>query len=323
MESIKGFRGGVPGRGAGLIALVTAAFAGAVVLAAWAFGPPVAGPVAARAPSADAAALTRASGSGISDAAAPAAGVLGLRPADAAALAAGSPGLTDAAALAAATRFQVADAAALAGPTGPGFANATEIAGATNSAFSGAAGSAGLARTASVLADRDRIRAWSPGAASSWAAVRELPDPIVPPSPGFGWGLPAVADAWAVPQPRLSWPLSPDPVVAKYFDAPETPYGPGHRGVDLAAVPGQDVLAADAGVVVFAGLVAGRPVISVDHDGGLRTTYEPVAPKVAAGEQVFRGQVLGTVLAGHPGCAVAACLHWGCAGVRSTSIRCP
>lgn len=112
-------------------------------------------------------------------------------------------------------------------------------------------------------------------------------------------------------QGRLSWPLSPVPVVAKYFDAPETPYGAGHRGVDLAAVPGQDVLAADAGVVVFAGLVAGRPVLSVDHDGGLRTTYEPVAAKVAVGDQVYRGQVLGTVLAGHPGCAIAACLHWG------------
>ncbi|MFI5588805.1 murein hydrolase activator EnvC family protein [Amycolatopsis sp. NPDC051758] len=112
-------------------------------------------------------------------------------------------------------------------------------------------------------------------------------------------------------QARLSWPLSPVPVVTKYFDAPETPYGPGHRGVDLAAVPGQEVLAADVGVVVFAGLVAGRPVLSVDHDGGLRTTYEPVAANVAVGEQVYRGQVLGTVLTGHPGCLVAACLHWG------------
>jgi murein DD-endopeptidase MepM/ murein hydrolase activator NlpD len=112
-------------------------------------------------------------------------------------------------------------------------------------------------------------------------------------------------------QPRLFWPLSPVPVITKYFDAPDTPFGPGHRGVDLAAVPGQDVLAADAGVVVFAGAVGGRPVLSVDHDGGLRTTYEPVVPKVAVGEQVYRGQVLGTVLAGHPGCTVAACLHWG------------
>jgi murein DD-endopeptidase MepM/ murein hydrolase activator NlpD len=71
------------------------------------------------------------------------------------------------------------------------------------------------------------------------------------------------------------------------------------------------VLAADQGVVIFAGLLAGRPVLSVDHDGGLRTTYEPVLPAVAAGDQVYRGQVIGTVVAGHPGCPVAACLHWG------------
>ncbi|MEU0791368.1 M23 family metallopeptidase [Amycolatopsis sp. NPDC005961] len=133
--------------------------------------------------------------------------------------------------------------------------------------------------------------------------------PVRPGTSADRW-IPA-ADPRAVPQARLSWPLSPVPVVMKYFDAPETPYGPGHRGVDLAAAPGQDVLAADAGVVVFAGLVAGRPVISVDHDGGLRTTYEPVEPKVAVGDQVYRGQVLGSVLAGHPGCTIAACLHWG------------
>lgn len=111
---------------------------------------------------------------------------------------------------------------------------------------------------------------------------------------------------------RLSWPLAPaPPTVTRYFDAPETPYGPGHRGVDLKASPGQQVLAADLGVVVFAGLVAGTSVVSIDHDGGLRTTYEPVTPAVSAGEQVYRGQVLGTVLPGHPGCPAPACLHWG------------
>ncbi|MGW3965903.1 M23 family metallopeptidase [Amycolatopsis sp. NPDC005003] len=135
------------------------------------------------------------------------------------------------------------------------------------------------------------------------SATPSLPPPPAP-SDGAGGAL-------AARQPRLSWPLSPVPVITKYFDAPETPFGPGHRGLDLAAVPGQDVLAADAGIVVFAGSVGGRPVLSVDHDGGLRTTYEPVLPKVAVGEQVYRGQVLGTVLAGHPGCSVVACLHWG------------
>ncbi|MFC4000685.1 M23 family metallopeptidase [Prauserella oleivorans] len=114
-----------------------------------------------------------------------------------------------------------------------------------------------------------------------------------------------------ITEPRFRWPLSPRPTVSRPFDAPDTDYGPGHRGVDLAAVPGQQVLAAGAGYVVFAGTLAGRGVVSVEHDGGLRTTYEPVRPTVAAGDQVYQGQVIGTVERGHPGCPQAACLHWG------------
>lgn len=112
-------------------------------------------------------------------------------------------------------------------------------------------------------------------------------------------------------RPRFDWPLRPRPPVARSFDLPERNWLPGHRGVDLAAAPGQRVLAAGSGTVVFAGTVAGKPVVSVDHDGGLRTTYEPVAATVTAGRRVERGTALGTVTAGHPGCAAAACLHWG------------
>ena len=71
------------------------------------------------------------------------------------------------------------------------------------------------------------------------------------------------------------------------------------------------MLAAGDGVVVFAGMVAGRPVVSIDHAGGLRTTYEPVDPSVGAGQRVARGSPIGTLLAGHAGCPVEACLHWG------------
>lgn len=112
-------------------------------------------------------------------------------------------------------------------------------------------------------------------------------------------------------EPRFTWPLSPSPQVTRTFDAPANPYGPGHRGVDLAAAPGQQVLAAGPGVVVFAGQVAGVGVVSIDHDGGLRTTYEPMTPLVPVGAQVYRGQPVGMVNPGHPGCPVAACLHWG------------
>ena len=71
------------------------------------------------------------------------------------------------------------------------------------------------------------------------------------------------------------------------------------------------MLAAGAGTVVFAGIVAGHGVVSVDHPGGLRTTYEPVSPTVTAGDRVLRGQQIGAVQPGHLGCPVSACLHWG------------
>jgi murein DD-endopeptidase MepM/ murein hydrolase activator NlpD len=64
-------------------------------------------------------------------------------------------------------------------------------------------------------------------------------------------------------------------------------------------------------VVTFAASLAGRGVVTIDHDGDLSTTYEPVTPTVTAGTQVHGGEQIGTVVPGHPGCPVPACLHWG------------
>ncbi|WP_420809039.1 M23 family metallopeptidase [Amycolatopsis suaedae] len=125
------------------------------------------------------------------------------------------------------------------------------------------------------------------------------------------WPVEAAAPAVVGEPGRFGWPLSPRPRVVRGYQAPATPYGPGHRGVDLAAAEGQQVLSAGPGVVVFAGQVAGRGVLSVDHDGGLRTTYEPVSPAVAAGDQVHLGQSIGAVVPGHPECPEPVCLHWG------------
>ena len=116
-------------------------------------------------------------------------------------------------------------------------------------------------------------------------------------------GLPA-------PGAHYAWPLQPAPTVAAPFREPDHEYGPGHRGADLAGTPGQAVLAARAGTVVFAGPVAGRGVVSVEHEDGLRTTYEPVRPAVRAGATVAVGAVLGALEPGHRGCA-GTCLHWG------------
>lgn len=127
---------------------------------------------------------------------------------------------------------------------------------------------------------------------------------------GAAWATPIVA----VRQhhgPEFDWPLRGEPPVKHAFDPPATNYGSGHRGADLVAESDQPVLAAAAGTVVYAGPLAGRGVISVQHEGGLRTTYEPVDPEVATGEQVRQGQVIGSVTAGHQGCSEQACLHWG------------
>lgn len=114
-----------------------------------------------------------------------------------------------------------------------------------------------------------------------------------------------------VPSGAYRWPVPGQPVLGRLFDPPNTPYGRGHRGVDLVAPAGSAVLAAGDGTVVFAGPLAGRGVVSIGHPDGLRTTYEPVTATVTVGAAVRAGQQVGILQAGHPGCSASACLHWG------------
>lgn len=112
------------------------------------------------------------------------------------------------------------------------------------------------------------------------------------------------------PDPVGVWPLAPEPVVAARFDPPDSAYGAGHRGVDLAGRVGQPVRAALPGTVTFAGLLAGRGVVVIDH-GLTRTTYEPVHATVSLGAEVVRGGPLGTLQLPGSHCFPQACLHWG------------
>ena len=97
------------------------------------------------------------------------------------------------------------------------------------------------------------------------------------------------------------------PIGARPYVAPATVYGPGHRGVDLAAEAGAVVRAPADGVVHFAGFVVDRPVLSIEH-GDVLSSFEPVDAVVTAGERVQRGQVVGRLLPGH--CS-SVCLHLG------------
>ena len=120
----------------------------------------------------------------------------------------------------------------------------------------------------------------------------------------------APTDARADTSGPAVWPLDPRPVVVARFDPPSSVWGAGHRGVDLLGRPGQPVLSALAGTVTFAGSLAGRGVVVVDH-GTVRTTYEPVDPGVSVGARVAAGGVLGRLQPGRSHCFPRTCLHWG------------
>ncbi len=101
----------------------------------------------------------------------------------------------------------------------------------------------------------------------------------------------------------------PGPVITR-FEPPDVTWGAGHRGVDLEGSPGETVVTAADGTVTYAGVLAGRGVVVVDH-GVVRSTYEPVAATVGLGEAVGRGQPIGRLQAGHASCPGRTCLHWG------------
>ncbi len=111
--------------------------------------------------------------------------------------------------------------------------------------------------------------------------------------------------------PPWAWPLVPVPRVVRPFDKPPTPYAAGHRGVDLAGSPGQEVLAVDDGVVTHVGMLAGRGTLTLEHAGDVRSTYEPITSSLARGARVNTGQVLGTLDTAQSHCPPASCLHLG------------
>ncbi|HEV8682016.1 MAG TPA: M23 family metallopeptidase [Actinomycetota bacterium] len=105
------------------------------------------------------------------------------------------------------------------------------------------------------------------------------------------------------------WPVH-GPVILP-FEPPDTPYGPGHRGIDIAVPIGTPVRAAGPGRVAFAGWVAGSLFVSIDHPDGVRTTYSWLsAASVTARDQVRAGQTIGATGSGHPG-RMPPHLHFG------------
>ena len=65
------------------------------------------------------------------------------------------------------------------------------------------------------------------------------------------------------------------------------------------------------GVVRFVGLIAGRPVLSIDHGAGFISSFEPAFSSLRRGQPVQRDDVIGQLGGGPTHCAPARCLHWG------------
>lgn len=86
-----------------------------------------------------------------------------------------------------------------------------------------------------------------------------------------------------------------DAPVRDPFRRPACTWCPGNRGLEYTTVPGQPVTAAAAGLVSFAGTVAGARWVVVDHADGLRTSYGHLASvAVTVGRRVAAREELGT-----------------------------
>lgn len=136
-------------------------------------------------------------------------------------------------------------------------------------------------------------------------ALRAL-GPIILASPALvgPMAVPTVGTDWA-------WPI-PDPhLVVGEWQAPADDYSAGHRGIDIAAPTGASVTAPESGTVRFAGRVVDRPVLSIEHPGGLVSSYEPVETTLKKGDQVARGQRIGTVASASASHCAESCLHLG------------
>jgi murein DD-endopeptidase MepM/ murein hydrolase activator NlpD len=138
---------------------------------------------------------------------------------------------------------------------------------------------------ASALTAAALVAFAAPEAGGSTVAAAVSQAPTEPSGPAYG---------------TYAWPVE-GPVI-RGFDPPETPYGSGHRGIDIAAPLGSTVRAAHDGIVAFAGTIGGARYVSIDHPDGVRTTYSWLGEdRVGRGDVVAREEAIGTSGSGHPG----------------------
>ena len=106
-----------------------------------------------------------------------------------------------------------------------------------------------------------------------------------------------------------SWPVA-GPVI-RGFDPPDSPYGAGHRGIDIAVPVGTPIFAPATGTVTFAGKVGGHLFLTVNHGGGVASTYSWLLElRAHKGDVVTAGTLIALTGWAHPG-SLTPSLHFG------------
>lgn len=108
---------------------------------------------------------------------------------------------------------------------------------------------------------------------------------------------------------RWLWPVDGGREVMEPFRAPAHAFGAGHRGIDLGVAATGVVRSPADGLVAFVGVVVDRPLLTIEHAGGLVTTFEPLRSPLKPGDRVSAGDEIGHVAVG--GHTPPGALHLG------------
>jgi hypothetical protein len=102
--------------------------------------------------------------------------------------------------------------------------------------------------------------------------------------------------------------------ILNQYLAPMTEYGEGHRGIDLPALIGEQVLSPATGQISFVGKVGYRNLISIQFGNSFTASLEPVCSDLVEGMSVNLGDPVGLVCEPDPEyiwhCR-ETCLHFG------------
>ncbi|MEN9993070.1 MAG: hypothetical protein RLY83_640 [Actinomycetota bacterium] len=112
-------------------------------------------------------------------------------------------------------------------------------------------------------------------------------------------------EVWRVPLDK--------PILVNEFRQPNADWSAGHRGVDYLVTDGESVFASHSGVVSFSGLVVNRSVLSIRHENGLTSSFEPVCGQIPTATKVSTGELIGQVcnsLSYQSHCGLRLCLHF-------------